>query len=88
MSNYESSIELGKRYRHTRSGFVGYAVGITFYENACERVLLDSDGLNNEGKIIQIAVDSVELEDAETQAPVKEKTKAKPGGDRPEVSRR
>lgn len=75
---YTSSILLGKKYRHPRSGEEGYADLISFFENACERVELVwwTDEPNLAGSRKQREVyDAVDLVDAETDEPaVSEKT--------------
>ena len=84
---YESQIILGRKYRHRRSGTEGWATSITFFENACERVILESYERNKlTGKLTTTeSFDSVELVDAETGDDV---STAKPGGPEREIASR
>lgn len=79
---YESDIELGKKYRVSRHGIEGYATAVTFHENACERVALE---YMEDGKLVAVSYDAVELEDAETG--VQAKSEKTGGPDRPNAMR-
>lgn len=74
---YQSDVVLGKTYRHAKLDITGYAEAITFYKNACERVLL---AYKHDGEVKEIIADAVELVDVETEREVKNAREAKPGG--------
>lgn len=39
---YSTDIELGKRYRDEQTGFEGVATAVSFYQHACERVVVEA----------------------------------------------
>lgn len=54
-TSYKSDIVLGDRYRDDQTGIEGTAVALTFYQYACERVVLE---VVVAGKIEEYAFDS------------------------------
>lgn len=41
MTNFDSQIKLGERYRDTVTGYEGVATGAFFYLHGCERISLE-----------------------------------------------
>lgn len=74
---YQSNVVLGKQYRHKSLGIEGYAEAITFYKNACERVLI---AYTVKKQLHEIIADAVELIDVETGELVRDARQALPGG--------
>lgn len=66
-TNYKSDIKLGDRYRDTQTGYEGVATGVTFWQHACERVILETyDAERREVKTETF--DSPRMEHCETKA--------------------
>lgn len=65
---YPSDAKLGVEYKHKRFPIQGFATSVTFFENACERVILEWDGDNNlTGKRLHTeSFDIVDLVEVET----------------------
>lgn len=75
--DYTSDIVIGEQYEHTRTGLVGYATAIYFFENACERVNIE---YLHDGEVKKETFDAVELR-SRTDPPVAA-TSERPGGAR------
>lgn len=74
MNKYKSSIVLGDQYRDKSSGLVGKAVCVSFFEHACERVVLR---YLHDGDLKEAGFDAPEIEHVATgQTP----QQRKPGG--------
>jgi hypothetical protein len=83
MSSYKTDIVLGDRYVDEQTGYDGVASAVTFYQHACERVVLESyDASRREVK--EVVFDAPRLTSIETRETA---TSARPGGDRPDTSR-
>ena len=82
-TKYASDIVLGEKYRDEQTGIEGIATSVSFYQHACERVVLE---LVVEGKIEEFAFDAPRLTHVETN---RKATSEKTGGpDRGERDRR
>lgn len=64
--SYQSDIKLGDKYEHIRTGLVGHATAIYFFENACERVCIQ---YLHDGDIKESTFDAVDLRHFETKKP-------------------
>lgn len=70
--NYRSDLVLGEEYREKSTGVVGKAVCISFFEHACERVVLR---YIHDGDIKEAGFDAPEVERVKTGAtPVQQQT--------------
>jgi hypothetical protein len=73
-TNYESGVELGKRYRDPQTGIEGVATSLHFYQHGCERATLE---LLVKGELKEYTFDSPRLVEIETQ---KQVTSPRTGG--------
>jgi hypothetical protein len=73
---YGSDVELGKRYRDPQTGIEGTATAVTFYQYACERVMLETVV---QGKIEEYGFDAPRLEDVDTKERADSKRPGGPG---------
>ena len=73
-NSYASDIVLGERYRDEQTGIEGVATSVSFYQHACERVVLE---LVVEGKIEEFVFDAPRLTHVETN---RKATSEKTGG--------
>lgn len=64
-SHFDSDIVMGERYRDKHTGFEGVATSITFYEESCERVVLEGK-VNEDGKSEAVSFDAPRLVHVET----------------------
>lgn len=70
--NYRSDIVLGDQYREKSTGLVGKAVSLSFFEHACERVVLR---YLHDGDMKEAGFDAPEVESVKTQkTPVQQKS--------------
>ena len=46
-------INLGDKVKDTVTGFVGIAIGRTTWLHGCDRIIVQPEGLNKEGKIFE-----------------------------------
>jgi hypothetical protein len=91
----KSKPALGDTVRHTITKFEGVVVAFTTWLNGCERLSVQPEKLDKDGKPRETQVfDIQELEvlkagsHAQTQmVPAPEVVRSKPGGDRPSVGR-
>jgi hypothetical protein len=74
---YPSGIELGARYRDRETGIVGRAVVVSFFEHACERVVLE---YLKDGEIKEVGFDVPRLEAVGDEKKDLMPAGAKPGG--------
>lgn len=77
MSTYQSDIELGKKYRHNKLDLEGLAVGVYFFEHACERVALQ---WMHDGELHSDSFDALELVSVDTGEQAKSEKKGGPRG--------
>ena len=75
-NSFESDIILGKEYIDDQTGFKGIAVGVYFFQHACERVNLEAR-VNADGKIIDNTFDAPRLRQVGDEAPARS---SRPGG--------
>lgn len=82
---YESGVELGKWYKDKETGIEGRAVVVSFFEFACERVVLE---YTKEGEIKEVGFDVPRV--VQVDAPEKDLMPAgvKPGGPARNTGRR
>ena len=79
-TSYGSDIVLGEKYRDEQTGIEGIATSVSFYQHACERVVLE---LVVEGKIEEFVFDAPRLTHIETnQKATSEKTGGPDRGER------
>lgn len=71
---YKTDIKLGERYRDPQTGIEGVATAVTFYQFACERVMIETVVA---GKIEDYGFDAPRLESVKTEKRARTK---KPGG--------
>lgn len=64
-NSYESDVVLGRKYRDKQTGIEGVATHVTFYQFACERVIIET--LDNDKNIKEYSFDVQRLEDVETK---------------------
>jgi hypothetical protein len=78
-TNFETDIVLGERYRDKQTGFEGVATCVSFFQHACERVMLESyDAAKQDVK--EYVFDAPRLVHVETG---KQAETTKTGGPRP-----
>jgi hypothetical protein len=67
--NYESDIELSKKYRDTQSGLEGWACIVEFHEHMANRTVLRHTGVDKDGTTVikNTSIDDFLLEDVETK---------------------
>lgn len=80
---YGTDIELGKRYRDPQTGVEGTATAVTFYQYACERVMIETVVA---GKIEEYGFDAPRLVNLETQKRAKTERTGGPGDPVPRAS--
>ena len=78
MTADDNGILLGDTYKDNITGFTGTATAITRYLHSCNRVLLEANGLNTEGKEVAVWADDQRLIHVATDTQVEATTK--PGG--------
>lgn len=82
-----SKIKLGDKVRDTITGFKGIAIGCTTWLNGCDRIIVQPQGVNKEGKTFENqSFDEPDLEVIKTKK-VKE-GKHSTGGWKPEVKQK
>lgn len=77
VNKYETSVILGEEYTDEQTGISGIATAITFFQHACERVVIEHV---KDGEIKDYVFDAPRLVHADTGQEV---TSPKTGGDRP-----
>lgn len=73
---YRTDIKLGAQYKDPQTGIQGTVVSVTFYQYACERVVLET--VVN-GKIEEYGFDAPRLESVETGKRAKAEKTGGPG---------
>lgn len=75
MSQYDSDLVMGERYKDNTTGIEGTLVSLHFYEHACERGTLRY--VDNDMNVQEVSFDAPELVHIETNVAA---TATRPGG--------
>jgi hypothetical protein len=83
-TEYKSDIVLGERYIDKQTGYEGVATSVSFFQHACERVVIETFDKNRQ-HVIEAIFDAPRLTHVRTQ---KVATTTKTGGPRDSAGQR